>query len=159
MSLYFGFLTKKYLGAMMSALSHVGLDRYFVVLSVIEQSGETFTQQNLADYFKIDKASVVRVVNYLTGKGFVSRQINGKDRREHFLVLTEKGRALVPEIRQSIRKLNETALQHLGPEQTKQFFSTLDLICQNLSETPADEVFLNFHRVSVRKPVEEASNS
>ena len=148
LSLYFSFLAKQYIGAMISTLAHVELERYFVVLLVIDQNGETFTQQNLADYFGIDKASVVRVVGYLTEKGLIRRQINSKDRREYFLVLTEKGKALVPEIRQSIQGLNETALKHLTPQQTEQFFHSLNIIRRNLSAVPSEEVRLKFQKTT-----------
>jgi DNA-binding MarR family transcriptional regulator len=148
LSLYFSFLAKQYIGAMISTLAHVELERYFVVLLVIDQNGETFTQQNLADYFGIDKASVVRVVGYLTEKGLIRRQVNSRDRREYFLVLTEKGKALVPDIRQSIQGLNKKALNHLTSEQTEQFFRSLNIIRQNLSEVPSEEVRLQFQKTS-----------
>lgn len=143
---------------MMTTLSHVELERYFVVLSVIEQSGQTFTQQKLADYFQIDKASVVRVVDYLVQREVITRQVNTQDRREYFLVLTEKGKRIVPEIRQSIRQLNETAFRHFTPEQTEQFFLALDTIGQNLSEVPMDEDFLNFHPVRTKKRPKATAN-
>jgi DNA-binding MarR family transcriptional regulator len=150
LSLHFSFLAKKYVGAMTNTLSHIDLDRYFLALLAIEQSGETFTQQNLADYFQIDKASIVRVVGYLTEKGFIKRQVNTQDRRANFLVLTDKGRALVPDIRQSIRGLNEQALRHLTSEQTQAFFASLKIIQNNLAEIPADEILFRLEKTGKR---------
>jgi DNA-binding MarR family transcriptional regulator len=150
LSLHFSFMAKKYVGAMTNTLSHIDLDRYFLALLAIEQSGETFTQQNLADYFQIDKASIVRVVGYLTEKGFIKRQVSTQDRRANFLVLTDKGKALVPDIRQSIRGLNEQALRNLTSEQTEAFFASLKIIQENLAEIPTDEVLLRFQKTGKR---------
>lgn len=148
LSVYFGYLTKQYVGAISNSLSHIALDRYFVVLSIIDQYGETFTQQHLANYFKIDKASVVRIVNYLVEKGYIRRQVNEQDRREYFIVLTEMGKQIVPEIKASIAQLNQEALKGLSAKQIDQLFFSLDKIGQNLATLSADEFVLSINRVA-----------
>jgi DNA-binding MarR family transcriptional regulator len=113
LGLYFSFLTKHFVGALVQKMSHIDLDKYFRVLVVVEQSNETLTQQNLSDYFKTSKVSMVRIIDYLTKKGYLRRKVNSKDRREHFLILTEKARRELPLIKQTLLEVEEIALQGL----------------------------------------------
>jgi DNA-binding MarR family transcriptional regulator len=83
-------LTKQYVGVMFRKLAHVGIEKYYTAMILIENAGGKLNQQNLADEMRIDKASVVRMVDYLVDKGFVVRQQNPTDRREYFLVLTRR---------------------------------------------------------------------
>jgi uncharacterized membrane protein YoaT (DUF817 family) len=74
LGLYFSFLTKHFVGAMIQKMSHIDLDKYFRVLVVVEQS-ETLTQQNLSDCFKTIKVSMVRIIDYLTREGYLRRKV------------------------------------------------------------------------------------
>lgn len=151
LGLYFSFLTKRFVGTLVQKLSHIGLDKYFITLVVIEQSGETFTQQNLADYFKINKASMVRIIDYLTKKGFLRRKTNVKDRREHFLILTDKAKKVLPDIKLALKELDQVALNGFTQEQKIQFFQLLEQVYVNMSELPSEDVFLNFMKKGKRE--------
>src|SRR5687768_13043789 len=122
LGLYFSFLTKHFAGAMVRKLSHIDLDKYFRILVVLEQAGGTFTQQNLSDHFKTNKASVVRIVDHLSKKGYVRRRVNAKDRREHFLILTEKAKSELPAIKEALCEMEQHALKGFTEDQKHLFF-------------------------------------
>jgi MarR family transcriptional regulator, transcriptional regulator for hemolysin len=151
LGLYLSFLTKQFIGTAVKKLSHIDLDRYFRVLLVVEQSGETFTQQKLADYFKLNKASMVRIIDYLTKKGFLERRVNRQDRREHLLILTDKAKKVLPEIKQTLNRLDELALSGFTPAQKEQFFQSLEQMYTNLSKLPAEDIFLDFSQMKNKR--------
>ena len=137
-------LTKQYVGVMFRKLAHVGIEKYYTAMIIIEKAGGKLNQQSLADELLIDKASVVRMVDYLVDKGFVVRQQNPTDRREYFLVLTpEAGRAMT-EIRQAISQLNELVFASFTEAEKKQFWQAIDRINDTLSSLPAEEVLFEY---------------
>lgn len=137
-------LTKQYVGVMFRKLAHVGIEKYYTAMIIIEKAGGKLNQQSLADELLIDKASVVRMVDYLVDKGFVVRQQNPTDRREYFLVLTpEAGRAMT-EIRQAISQLNELVFASFTEAEKKQFWKAIGRINDTLSSLPAEEVLFEY---------------
>ena len=55
-------------------------------------------QQYICNNLAIDKTAMVKVIDYLIKVGFVDRNVNPDDRREHFIVLTKKGLKQTAEI-------------------------------------------------------------
>ncbi len=147
MVLPFSLLTKDYAGALVRKLSHLELDKYYTILLVIEKSGEEFTQQKLAHFLNIDKTSVVRIIDYLTERGYVIRQKNNLDRREHFLVLTDKANAILPDINAAVKQLNDIVFENFKEEEQKQFLEALQKISRNLSHLPVESLIVNVERV------------
>lgn len=139
-----GLLTKQYIGVMFRKLAHVGIEKYYTAMIIIEKAGGKLNQQNLADELLIDKASVVRMVDYLVDKGFVVRQQNPGDRREYFLVLTPAADRAMTEIRQAISQLNELVFASFTEEEKKQFWKAIGRINDTLSSLPAEEVLFEY---------------
>jgi DNA-binding MarR family transcriptional regulator len=147
MHFLFSRLTKSYLGALVSRLQGKGPDKYFSSLLLIHRSGETITQQELADQLKVDKASMVRVIDFLSKGGFIRRKTNPEDRRQHILQLTAKGKAVMPEIEQCVAEMNDQALKGFSTKEKKQFYEWLDKVHSNLSEIPSDAYMLNYIKI------------
>ncbi len=137
-------LTKQYVGVMFRKLAHIGIEKYYTAMIIIEKAGGKLNQQNLADEMRIDKASVVRMVDYLVDKGFVVRQQNPGDRREYFLVLTAAAGQAMTEIRQAISQLNELVFASFTEEEKKQFWKAIGRINDTLSSLPAEEVLFEY---------------
>jgi MarR family transcriptional regulator for hemolysin len=137
-------LTKQYVGVMFRKLAHVGIEKYYTAMIIIEKAGGKLNQQNLADELLIDKASVVRMVDYLVDKGFVVRQQNPDDRREYFLVLTPEANGAMTEIRQAISQLNELVFASFTEAEKKQFWKAIGQINDTLSSLPAEEVLFEY---------------
>jgi DNA-binding MarR family transcriptional regulator len=151
LGLYFSLLAKYFAGATVKKMSHIDLDKYFRVLVAVEQSKETITQQKLSNYFKTSKVSMVRIIDYLTGKGYLHRSVNTKDRREHFLILTEKAKKELPLIKQTLADVEASALQNFTEEQKLQFFQYLEKIYMNMSELPAEDLFVVYQKVGKKE--------
>ena len=77
---------------------------------------------------------MVRVVDYLSENGYVERVSNSIDRRKYCLTLTDKAKAVLPGIKQSMQEITATAFDGLTGLQHGEFISTLGLIKKNLSK-------------------------
>lgn len=137
---------RKYLGVLAKTLNHVDIERNFAVILLIDESGKPMSQQELADYLHVDKAAIVRMINYLTEKNILERKVNPTDRRQYMLQLTPKAKKIIPDIRQAIDHVNTIVLEGLSPKRQTEFLDTLLLMDARLSELPAEE-----YRVRVRR--------
>lgn len=141
----FASLTKLYIGAISEQLKQLDIERYYYVLLVISENNE-LTQKQLGEAIGHDKATMVRIVDYLQKKKYVKRKQNAADRRAHFITLTDKAETIIPDIRNAFEYVDTIALQSLKPDQIKilkQFFAAIE---SNLISMPATEVKLNFKR-------------
>lgn len=141
----FATLTKLYIGAISEQLKHLDIERYYYVLLVISENNE-ITQKQLGEAIGHDKATMVRVVDYLQKKKYVKRKQNAADRRAHFITLTDKAEKIILDIKNAFEYVDRIALQSLKTDQVKvlkQFLSDLE---SNLISIPATEVKLNFKR-------------
>jgi len=114
-------------------LAHMDIDRFYYAIQVIEASSSELTQQELAVKLGCDKVQVVRIIDYLAEKGYVTRTQNTSDRRKHGLKVTGKAKNFIPEIRVAVRYANELILKNLSEKKVAELYSTLKIIENNLS--------------------------
>ncbi len=110
----FSNLAKAYAGAFTERLSHLPIDRYYYALVVIESYNGDLNQTVLADEMLIDKASVVRMLDYLEAEQCILRKRNPQDRRAHILELMPKALDMLPEIKSAVREINARCLEQAG---------------------------------------------
>ena len=115
-------------------LDYLDIERSYYALILINRGQANLTQQELACQLEIDKVSVVRIVDYLTGKGYVQRIRSSVDRRKYCLTLTEKANEKLPDIIKAIQEANDIAFKGLSESQTSEFISTIGIIKENLSK-------------------------
>lgn len=145
-SLYFGLIDKMYLQTLTVELEFTQLDKYFIILWIIEeseQSKKNISQQNIADLLKIDKAGMVPIINFLIKKGYIIRE-TGTDRRSYVLTLTRKGKKTVAEIGEGIENINNEAMMGFSGEEKRQFMYLLQKSYKNLSSNPESDFLLKF---------------
>jgi DNA-binding MarR family transcriptional regulator len=132
LSLLFNMLYKKYDHAAEQELCDTDLDRYFYVLGLICKHQE-ITQQCLANCLQIDKATMVRIIDYLTEKGLVKRNPHSEDRRAYIISATAKGIKLAPKIEATFNQLNKLAFNGFSAEEKKMFLELMNRMDNNLS--------------------------
>jgi DNA-binding MarR family transcriptional regulator len=132
LSLMFNMLFKKYYHAAEQQLVSAELDRYFYVLGLICKH-EEITQQCLANCLQIDKATMVRVIDYLTEKGLVKRTPHSEDRRAYIISPTAKGLKLAPKIEATFSHLNKLAFKGFSSQEKNMFLALLSKMDDNLS--------------------------
>ena len=147
LGLHFTNMAKQYLGVIAKKLAHLDIDRYFITVVVIERLGGSVTQQQLADLVCKDKVSMVRIIDYLSKKGFVKRKKNKLDRREHFIELTEKANKSIPDIKSALKGANNSIFKDISEDEIHLFYNVLERMMANLETLPADQVDLNYRRL------------
>jgi DNA-binding MarR family transcriptional regulator len=127
---------KNYLRVLNHRLSDLDIDRNYYALLLIESGEGKITQQELASMLEIDKVTMLRNIDYLSEKGYVTRVINENDRRKYSLLLTGKAKKALPEIKKAFREINDIVLKGLSEKQITELLSVLDTIKNNLNEYP-----------------------
>jgi DNA-binding MarR family transcriptional regulator len=141
-------LAKTYYGALTKRLEHLEIERYYSILILIESNGSECTQQFICDELKMDKVSMVRIVDYLIDKKYVKKVVNPNDRREHFIQLSKKAIEVLPAIHQAIVEVNTAALKGITKEKQKELYAHLNTIQRNLAYLPAEKIFINYKKSS-----------
>ncbi|MBL0049115.1 MAG: MarR family transcriptional regulator [Bacteroidetes bacterium] len=144
-------LAKTYFGALTKRLEHLEIERYYSVLVVIEDSEGPCSQQYICDKLKIDKVSMVRIIDYLIKKKYVKKLLNPNDRRAYLVELTKKSISLLPEIHQAIDSVNKEALHGISKEKQKELYKHLSLIQKNLEHLPTQKIYINYKKANSRK--------
>ena len=125
---------KSFLHLLNEKLGYLDIDRSYYALILIDLGQGDLTQKNLAYQLETDKVSVVRIVDYLSGNGYVKRVRSSVDRRKYCLTLTDKAKDKLPGIKKSMQEVSATAYHGISSVQQKEFLSVLGIIKNNLSK-------------------------
>jgi MarR family transcriptional regulator for hemolysin len=129
----FGLLGRLYLSVLASKLKHLGLERHFSVLVLIDKMGDKCSQKFIGETLHIDKTMMVGVLDDLGKKGFIKRTQNPTDRREYWIQLTPKGKKHMPEIKQTVNTLNKAIMKEFSSTEIKDFHNRLNTIYKNIT--------------------------
>jgi MarR family transcriptional regulator for hemolysin len=125
-------LGKLYLNVLASHTAHLDVKRYHFILSLIYYHDGQLTQNALAQILDKDKSAMVNIINLLTTKGFVYRESNPKDRREHLLRVTDKAKLAVPQIVETFESINTDITRGISIHEMKIFESVLQKMQSNI---------------------------
>ena len=79
----------------------------------------------------MDKVNVSRAVKGLLAHGFLTRDIDGEDRRRSVLRLTREGRRVFNEIVPQVRDMEATCLKGLSQSETATLISLMERVRLN----------------------------
>lgn len=127
-------LGKLYFAELCRSLKHLEIERNFSVLVLIDKMGDRCTQKFIADALHIDKTMMVGVIDDLSKKKFIKRTQNPSDRREYWIQLTDKAKKHMPEIKETVRRINKATLNGLSEPEAVKFYKQLQLIYQNVKK-------------------------
>ena len=127
---------RSFLHLLNEKLNYLDIERNYYALLLIELGEGSLTQKELARQLETDKVSVVRVVDYLAGKGYITRVKSPIDRRKYSITLTDKAKEKLPGIKKSMQEVTKTAFEGLTELQQEEFISLLGVIKINLSSKP-----------------------
>ncbi len=144
-------LAKSYYGALTKRLEHLQIERYYSILIVLEDAQSACSQQYICNQLKMDKVSMVRIIDYLLAKKFVKKVLNPNDRREYLIELSKKAIDLLPAIHEAINEVNQAALNGLNAPQKKILYAQLSLIQSNLENLPTQKIYINYKKSSKKE--------
>jgi len=129
---FLAIIGRKFLNALHIKLKVLDIERNFYALLIIEAGKGQITQQDLAELLDSDKVSVVRIIDYLSNKGYVERVKDLADKRKYGLILTLKAENEMPLIKKAIEEVTRDAFKGLKEEKIKELYNTLNIIRNNL---------------------------
>jgi MarR family transcriptional regulator for hemolysin len=127
-------LGREYLTVLGNHMEHLDINRYYYPLTVICYHDGELTQKALAEKLGKDKSIIVKIIDELTDKGFVYRQINPADRRQHLLGVTDKAKKTVPHIIRVFEHMNQSASKNVTAHDMEIFESVLAKMRDNLEQ-------------------------
>lgn len=95
---------------------------------------EGITQDDLAVHLHIDKGTVARALKKLEDNGFIYREVNPQNRRSYLLFLTEKGKQLVPQIRNIDKEWEDFVCSNFQNEEYNRLFNILQTLAMKSLE-------------------------
>ncbi len=99
------------------------LDHFALLMTLAE--GENLTQTELGQRTGQANYAVTRRLDILADMGLVERRIDASSRRSHRVFLTEKGRALMPELFEITSEVNAGLMQPLAAPEREAFQAAL----------------------------------
>lgn len=125
-------LGRVYQHALARQVEHLDISRYHDILAIIYYHNGQLTQKALAGMLNKDKSAMVSIIDQLTQKGYVYREINPADRREHLLKITAKAEQEVPAIISAFEKMNKSSTENISAADMEIFNSVLVRMENNL---------------------------
>ena len=139
-------VSKHYYGVLSKSLENLDTERYFSVLYYIQNNNGCCCQQNICDRLAIDKTAMVKILDVLAKSGFIERKTNPKDRREHFISLSEKGKKQTKEITRAFEKLDAEMFKGVSDKDRITFMNVLAKTSENVKQLPANDLFFNYKK-------------
>jgi MarR family transcriptional regulator, transcriptional regulator for hemolysin len=137
--------SKLYYGVLTKSLEHLEAERYFSIL-VYLQACKKCCQQKICNDLMIDKTAMVKVLDYLRKLGYIQKQTNPEDRREHFISLSKKGELAAKDIQKSVKMIEKKILSGLSCDELNTFSSVLNRVTDNMKAMPFNDLFFNYKR-------------
>jgi len=135
--------SKLYYGVLTKSLDKLDIDRYFAIILFLSNN-KNCCQQVICDSLMVDKAAMVKVLDYLSKAGYIERKVNPKDRREHFIVLSKKGEKQTKEIAKTVELIEKKTFENITKQEEVIFNKVIDQMLENLKELPSNNLFFNY---------------
>lgn len=143
-------LSKLYYSVLSKSLESIDIERYYSILFFLSENNGC-NQQCICNNLAIDKTAMVKVIDYLIKVGFVDRNVNPDDRREHFIVLTKKGLKQTTEIVKAFNEIDNEIFSSIPKEEQVIFNKVMCQLSAKLKELPANDLFFNYKQTSKKR--------
>jgi len=115
-------LSRQLTNTLNEALKPLGLyGSQWSVIFVLKTKG-SLTQKELCDYLFVEAPPMTRTIQRLVKQGYV-RQVQGKDKREKLIQLTDEALRLYPEWEKTVFETNQSLLKHLPDPSQEELFN------------------------------------
>lgn len=143
-------LSKLYYSVLSKSLEDLDVERYYSILFFLNDNNGC-NQQCICNNLAIDKTAMVKVIDYLIKVGFVDRNVNPDDRREHFIVLTKKGLKQTAEIVKAFEDIDKEIFSSISKEEQVIFNKVMCQLSVKLKELPANDLFFNYKQTAKKR--------
>lgn len=133
-------LGRDYLAALDHHMARFGINRHYYPLALIVHHNGQLTQKGLAEILDKDKSLIVKIIDRLSDQGFVRRETNPDDRREHFLAPTDKAKEVMPYLLKTFDHMNTSASKGISMHEMEIFEKVLIKMRENLADFEKTEL-------------------
>lgn len=123
---------KAYHQHLFKILQDVDIHHHYQVLLLINRLGGKTTQKVLCDNLHIEKSNMVAIIDLFERKGYVTREMNYRDRRGKMIVFTHKAREIVAIFKHAFNVLQDNIAHDISWQEMHNFLHVLKKINQNL---------------------------
>ena len=88
-----------------SVLKKMDVQQHYQILLLLNRLGGKATQKTLCTELLIEKPNMVAIIDLMLQKGYVTREVDHKDKRSKSIALTPKAGEIVDKISQSLTEL------------------------------------------------------
>ena len=114
-----------------AALAPYNLGHGQVPVLMYISKNEGINQQEISEYFRLDKGSTSSLIRSLENNGFIKRVPHPDDKRSSRLFITEITREVMPEIREVFKKWTAILLDGFIDEEQNKAFNILEKMMDN----------------------------
>lgn len=98
---------KSYHQYLFTVLKEIDVYQHYQIILLISRCGGRTTQKNIGDTLQIEKSNMVAIITLLEEKGYVTKEVNFKDRRSKLISITAKANELIGTISQSFSNFED----------------------------------------------------
>lgn len=91
-----------------------------------------FTQEELAEYFNLDKGRMARSLASLEERNLIKRGVNERDRRQKLVTLTREGEKLVQKLEEIFEQWDRICYQGFSEEEQRMHQEFVKRITENV---------------------------
>ncbi|HJP63134.1 MAG TPA: MarR family transcriptional regulator [Mucilaginibacter sp.] len=113
-------------------LEDVDVHHHYQVLLLLDRLGGKSTQKILCDHLQIEKSNMVAIADLLERKGYVTREMNYRDRRGKMIVCTQKTHEAIATFRHAFNLLQDNLVNDISWQEMHNFLHVLKKINENL---------------------------
>jgi DNA-binding MarR family transcriptional regulator len=124
-----------YVGKQLKRYS-MGKGHYIILNALYKKDGAR--QEQLADYLKIDKGTIAKVIKKLEDEGYIVRIVDEKDKRAYNVYLTEKALVVKPMIRKAMEDWTDILFSGFSEEEKRTSLALLERMGENATTFTRD---------------------
>ena len=115
------------------ALTDIGISapEFFLLLYLYEH--DQLRQEDIVDFFMLDKGTIARTLQKLENKGLIQRTVNKNDQRKKFIRLSEQGYSIKDVCINLVCTWHEMMLKDLPEEDIRVFERVLKVMAFNVA--------------------------
>ncbi len=105
------------------------------ILTALYESTEKMTMKEISKKIGKDKSTVTSLVRKLETLGYVKKEVSAIDKRNTYILLTEKARDLEPTFNSISDQVKETAYKDFTQEEKEEFLRLLKKLSSNFKKS------------------------
>jgi DNA-binding MarR family transcriptional regulator len=110
----------------------ITVDQWIVLKQISENNGTS--QVEIANSTVKDAPTTTRIIDQLTRKGLIAKQLDPEDRRRYMVFITEKGQALIRRLWPIVQDYRQIPVQNFSEEELDILHRLLKKIYINLGD-------------------------